>query len=188
MSCLLVLLVFGARLSLGQVVSSGTCPPGLRGMEDFQPSLYLGRWYEYASCFELFEAAGVCVRATYTDESPNVGVFNEQKNSLSGGYISIKGAAHPTNHSAEYVVLFPVSFPTDVRNYAVVETDYTGYSFVYICDQYLGLFKVESLWLLTREQTPSAEFVQAAYSRMTELGLPVQILKETPQTDCDVLP
>jgi len=171
----------------------GACP-AIRGMPNFEPAKYLGPWYEYANTFEIYQIGQSCVRATYTDEGPTqVGVFNEGINTITGNYANIKGNARITNPSdtrAELKVAFDiVPFGQDGNepNYFVVDTDYTSYSLVYNCSPKLFL-KKESLWLLTRQQTPSAAFVKWAYSRMESLGLPVSSLRKTEQNDCAELP
>ena len=55
------------------------------GMAGFDQSRYLGAWYEYANVFEIYQIGGTCVRATYTDEGTNVGVFNEAINTMYKG-------------------------------------------------------------------------------------------------------
>jgi len=146
----------------------GACP-AIRGMPNFEPAKYLGPWYEYANTFEIYQIGQSCVRATYTDEGPTqVGVFNEGINTITGNYANIKGNARITNPSdtrAELKVAFdivPFGQGGNEPNYFVVETDYTSYSLVYNCSPKLFL-KKESLWLLTRQQTPSAAFVKWAY-------------------------
>ena len=54
----------------------------LLGMAGFDKSRYLGAWYEYSNVFEIYQIGGTCVRATYTDEGNNVGVFNEAINTM----------------------------------------------------------------------------------------------------------
>ena len=51
-------------------------------MAGFDKSRYLGAWYEYSNVFEIYQIGGTCVRATYTDEGNNVGVFNEAINTM----------------------------------------------------------------------------------------------------------
>ena len=66
-------------------------------MTNFDKTSYLGEWYEYANVFEFYQdlpckfdkttisqifetillVGGKCVRATYTNEGDEVGVFNE---------------------------------------------------------------------------------------------------------------
>ena len=48
-------------------------------------------------------------------------------------------------------------------NYRVLATDYENYSIVYDCLDILGLFKAESLWLLTRAQFPDQDLVDEGY-------------------------
>ena len=48
-------------------------------------------------------------------------------------------------------------------NYRVLATDYLNYAIVYDCFDIFGLFKAESLWLLTRAETPEQGLVDQAY-------------------------
>ena len=64
------------------IIRSGFCKENVRGMTQFSKDQYLGAWYEYANTFEVYEIGGTCVRATYTDEGDQIGVFNEQVNSM----------------------------------------------------------------------------------------------------------
>merc|ERR1711992_168466 len=52
----------------------------------------------------------------------------------------------------------------------------------------LGVAKAESIWFLTREQHPAESLVAQGYEIMADLGLPVDSVKATPQTNCDILP
>ena len=52
---------------------------------------------------------------------------------------------------------------TSRPNYRVLATDYQNFAIVYDCLDLLGLFKAESLWLLTREQFPEKDIVDEGY-------------------------
>lgn len=74
-------------------------------------------------------------------------------------------------------------------NYMVVDTDYDTFAIVYSCSpKPLIPVKKESLWLLTRVQYPTKSLVEQAYTRMRQLGLPVDSLEKTSQSNCQLLP
>jgi len=102
---LLLTLTFSSVIHAA-VPSFGSCP-NVPGISNFNRKRYLGPWYEYANVFEIYQIGGTCVRATYTDEGNQIGVFNEQVNSLTGNYGNIKGSARPANrYRAEFIVGF----------------------------------------------------------------------------------
>merc|ERR1719167_1134851 len=105
-------------------------------------------------------------------------------------YGNSNGTARPTEGSpAELIVSFDgVPFSSSSPNYRVGETDYENYAIVYNCKSILGFLKKESLWFLTRSQTPKEAIVSEGYSRMTELGLPVGKLRLTKQDNCQDMP
>jgi lipocalin len=143
--------------------------------------------------FEFYQLGSECVRATYTDLGNEIGVFNEQINSLTGNYGNVKGSARPAQRSGEFIVGFSnIPFGGggggNTPNYRVVDTDYSSYAIVYNCNPFLGFLKKESLWLLTRAQFPSKYLVSNAYRKMDQLGLPRRSLAKTPQNKCSKLP
>merc|ERR1712223_1921495 len=103
MSCLLFLaLVLPFHLSEAYTVRPGRCPEYVMGMTNFDKTSYLGEWYEYANVFEFYQDlpfGGKCVRATYTNEGDEVGVFNEFVSPVTG-YGNIKGSARFANPSS----------------------------------------------------------------------------------------
>merc|ERR1712037_749351 len=194
-SCLL-LLILSPSFSLAAIgISTGSCP-SVRGMTDFDLSAYLGQWYEYSNMFEIYQDV-FAVGATYVEEGDTVGVKNEYVSPLTG-YGSIDGSARFANSSAvgELVVNFnnPAAgrslFGRDPNtpNYSVVDTDYTSYSVVYMCRPVAGIFKKESLWLLTRDALPSDATVDTALGVMRTNDLPWENLVKTSQTGCKALP
>ena len=47
-------------------------------------------------------------------------------------------------------------------DYRIISTDYKEHSLVYSCTDFLGLFKIEYVWLLTRQRTLSEEIATLA--------------------------
>merc|ERR1712037_803509 len=197
----ILLLLSSLQFSSAFIVRAGLCPEYVRGMTSFDKDAYLGQWYECANVFEFYQDlpfGGKCVRATYTDEGDEVGVFNEYVSEVTG-YGNIKGSARfadPSSGRGELIVGFGpfgrkkrAFFGDGNRaNYLVVKTDYTSYSVVYNCNPVGAILKKESLWLLTRDQQPSQATIAAGYKVMSDYKLPGGHLVNTDQTGCSLLP
>jgi len=201
----ILLLLSSLQFSSAFIVRAGLCPEYVKGMSNFNKDAYLGQWYEYANVFEFYQDlpfGGKCVRATYTDEGDEVGVFNEYVSEVTG-YGNIKGSArfaNPSSGRGELIVSFgPFSSSLGRKkralfgdrnrpNYSVVKTDYTSYAVVYNCNPVGAILKKESLWLLTRDQQPSQATINAGYKVMANYNLPKGNLVKTEQTGCSLLP
>ncbi len=58
-----------------------------------------------------------------------------------------------------------VHFPgTPAGDYWLIGVDYDNYAAVYSCSDFLGLFKFEYAWLLTRSRTPSEDVVSGFFN------------------------
>lgn len=140
------------------------CPrPALQ--PDFQPSLYQGYWYEQIRSkfipYELWD----CVLVKYTlNPDGTVGVLNTEFNALTKQVQSIQGLA--TFNGPQGSVRF-FSW-TNAGDYRVVATDYTSWAAVYSCSLFLGLFRTETVWILTRERYPSDALLNAAFARLRQ--------------------
>jgi len=197
----ILLLLSSLQFSSAFIVRAGRCPEYVMGMTNFDKDAYLGQWYEYANVFEFYQDlpfGGKCVRATYTDEGDEVGVFNEFVSEVTG-YGNIRGSARfadPSTGRGELIVGFgpfgrkkrALFGESNRANYLVVKTDYTSYVVVYNCNPVGNILKKESLWLLTREQQPSQATINAGYKVMKDYNLPKANLVRTDQTGCSLLP
>ena len=65
----------------------------------------------------------------------------------------------PGNEQVFTQVYYPGS---PVGNYWLLDTDYTNFSSVYQCFEFLGIWKYEFASILTRSRTPSEEVVSEA--------------------------
>jgi apolipoprotein D and lipocalin family protein len=134
-----------AKWSLGACAS-----PTLQS--GFDSSQYVGTWYEFARDEKIPFEYGDCTQARYslnTDGTLNVhnSLFNEKTSQVDSAYAKAK-----CNGPQCYVKFF-LTYSGDYR---VVSTDYTNYSIVYSCSGFLGLFKSEYVWILTRAETLDA--------------------------------
>ncbi|CAL9689283.1 unnamed protein product [Knipowitschia caucasica] len=156
-----------ALAASAQVISFGRCPkPAVQA--NFDPSKYIGRWYEIEKLPTGFQK-GECGTATYSAKSAGViGVFNSEL--LKDGTInSIAGSAKVK--SPEEPAKLEVSFSgTPPGPYWVLSSDYEGHSLVYGCQE-LGIFKGELSWILSREPTISDETREELHSILTAAGV-----------------
>merc|ERR1712181_36978 len=147
---------------------------------------------------DVYAVGAKCVRATYTEEGDVVGVKNEYVSPLTG-YGSIDGSARFANSSTVGELIVNFNNPAgrslfgreseNAPNYSVIDTDYPSYSVVYMCRPiFAGIFKKESLWLLTRDAVPSDATVETALGVMRTNSLPLKKLVKTSQTGCEALP
>ena len=130
----------------------GGCPsPTL--VSNFDASQYLGVWYEQARDKHAFFEDDDCTTTEYTTRTDGkVGVLNTQFNLKKQKFSQAKGTAK--FKGARGSVTFPVKYWFDTDgDYRVLDTDYTSYSIVYSCSDFLNIAGIEYVWILTRDET-----------------------------------
>ncbi|XP_017465555.1 PREDICTED: apolipoprotein D-like [Rhagoletis zephyria] len=174
-------------LTHAQVEFSGDCPCDVTVQSNFNVSAYLGVWYEYAKYPVYFEADGKCVKAEYTlKDNGEVGVVNSMINVTDNELTDIVGYAVEVEN-AKLKVTFPVTPAFNATtNYWVLSTDYVNYSVVYSCQTAGGSSHYTIVWILTREQSPSEEFITKAKDVLTQNGVSLSELVVTDQSNCKV--
>jgi len=203
----MALRVLFSVLALGFVLNLDTVHgrPGVGKCKDFpvmtgfEPQKYLGRWYEYAKYFAIFELFGTCTNAIYSDASTEdrfiIGVDNKGINRVTGNVDEALGTAiladpsDPTK-AANLIVNFDSNpFKSNTTNYSVVKTDYEKYSVVYSCSNGpLPGTDIEYFWILTREQFPDETMIKTIYAEAEKAGFNTEHLWKTKQTDCPKMP
>ncbi|XP_050327293.1 apolipoprotein D-like [Bactrocera neohumeralis] len=180
---IVALALFG--IAQAQVQFSGACPCNVQVQPDFDVAAYLGSWYEYAKYPVYFEANGKCVKAEYTlKDNGQVGVVNSMIEATTDQTSDIVGYAVVVEN-AKLLVTFPVSPAYNVSsNYWVLSTDYTNYSVVYSCQPTQDDSHSLVVWILTREQNPSAELIAKAKDVLTSNGVSLSPLVVTDQSGC----
>ena len=133
---------------------------------------YSGRWYEiWRDATIPFELGASCTTATYT-KLTNTTIKVENRCyywPLSFLAFNIEGAAK-CNANAQCYVSFtsPPFFDRD-PNYLVLDTDYTSYSIVYSCNNFLnGLMKYENVWFLSRTPLVSTDLLNKVTNIITK--------------------
>uniref|UniRef100_A0A8C6THC6 Apolipoprotein D n=1 Tax=Neogobius melanostomus TaxID=47308 RepID=A0A8C6THC6_9GOBI len=180
-----LLLLLAAASSHSQSFHFLKCPtPTLQ--ENFNATKYLGTWYEIEKLPAMFER-GTCVQAKYSlRPDGTVRVHNSEL--LANGKInSIEGVATITDPSQPAVL--SVSFYRGLPDapYMVLSTDYSSYSLVYSCSDYLGLFHVDFAWILSRTRELDGATIGQLRNELTAIGVDTDRLSITAQTGCGVM-
>ncbi|XP_061385933.1 apolipoprotein D-like isoform X2 [Danaus plexippus] len=168
-----------------QILFPGACPD-VAAMSDFDPSRYLGKWYEAEKYFAAFELGGTCITANYKlKDNGAISVVNEQFSLLTGTKKSITGEAVQVSRSepAKLSVTFsslPVNIPAP---YWIVSTDYDSYALIWSCYDF-GIFHTRNAWILTRQRKPSASVLDEAYSAADKNNINRSYFMRTDQTNC----
>ncbi|XP_050729987.1 apolipoprotein D-like isoform X2 [Eriocheir sinensis] len=178
-----VVLVLVLVVVLVGVAEGGTCPkyPIIR---DFDFQRYMGLWYQQDKRQASWEAPGRCWRTLYSRDRKN-GQFKMKmifESTLTNrverydSQLTLQGPAKPS--LIKYSI--PLTFMED--EFQVLATDYESFALEYKCDPNGILEKQESIWLLTREKTPSPLVLQRAYAIMHHLGIDIRKLERVDQT------
>ncbi|XP_065083745.1 apolipoprotein D-like [Ochlerotatus camptorhynchus] len=165
----------------GQVVSLGKCPY-MPVVADFNPSAFLGLWYEQRKYPNLFQIGGKCNTAEYSmKHDGTLSIINRHENKLTG----IETGEHGYGRMlfpGKLKVRFPQPWKSDAP-YFIIGTDYSNYAVVVTCSEY-GLVNGKIAWILTRHRYPSQKVMHKAYTEMEHANLSVAFLKKTDQNHC----
>ena len=154
-------------LALVQEVSCGwewgPCPK-TPVMQNFNLNSYTGMWYEQVRDKSVWYETGDCVQARYTRQADgSVEVRNSQRKP---GQNFIKPARSAKAKCSETKGQCYVSFfYFDKADYAILDSDFTNWAVVKNCQTYfLGLFRQEVVWILTRDPDGDTTAAFAAIS------------------------
>ena len=132
-----------------------------------------------------------CTRAQYGDLGGGIVSVHNQENlppALNGTFAEICGTAYqadPVNSPAELVVGFPQAEDGRPANYKVLSTDYTSYSAVYNCENFLNDQFQYYGWVLTREANPSEQLIEDVLAIFVENNIPLDDFEVTYHNNCD---
>lgn len=153
------------------------CPDKV-ALTDFNATLYMGKWYEYAkSGMVPYEEGGVCVTAEYSlpSDAANITVVNSMKDNATMELNTTTGWAEfaTDQHSeAKLKVHFPGS-PV-AGNYWVLSTDYANYSIVWSCAKHPGTeMATEISWILLRDVENANMTLEKVEEELKTLQLPM---------------
>jgi apolipoprotein D and lipocalin family protein len=147
----------------------------------FELESYLGTWYQVAGTPEPFNAQCKCTFAQYTlNDNGTVGVNNTCQ--AGPRPISIVGTATPVGPeygaTGAFQVQFPGEDPPDCPGPNYIVQDYTGEFSLVQSNNFSSLF------ILSREQHPEEETLDAWIKRAALLGANADAIVKVDQTDC----
>ena len=159
-------LTIAAALAMGEALASnvfrGCQTPEVQ--QNFDLDAYLGEWYEQRRDKDCAYESGVCTTATYSmNDDGSIRVLNNdyvEENSEWGGGVGRATIVDPSKDEGYLKVKFVPLVPAG--DYKILETDYTSYTVLYTCMGLPGVYNIEYVWILTREQDPSDEVMDHA--------------------------
>ena len=144
-------------------VSLGSCPD-FKGMANFEPEKYMGRWYGISKdVTNFYELIGSCNVADYTlNDDRTVEVHNWGSKLLKTDDIIGKAAIVDSKDATLDVQFFSEPSASADGNYTVLYTDYETYTVVYDCRYLLnGLVAYQIVDVLARTPTlPDSKMIE----------------------------
>jgi len=160
----------------------GECPK-VPTQANFEPSKYLGVWYEITKLPFVTEAGGYCITANYTlKANGRINVDNRlHKGSVDGPLDQAIGEAYIADPKEP--AKLSVSFGFVAAPYWVLATDYTSYAMVLSCTNFFG-YRLEYAWILSRTPTIEPSLKAALLSKFKAATVdPAQFI-DTVQEGC----
>jgi len=194
--------IFGILFFVGNsqiVTPGGKCAP-VPVIDDFDPTKYVGEWYEMVRYPVPFQnKQDKCVKVTYgpRDET-SITVNNtsiEPERDSDKWYLSwVLGQAEqvrPLAHPNQLYVSFNFNAARASRaprrsNYDVMDTDYETYTIIMSCVELPAIGSVEYGWILARDQKfrETEMFAKVHQKAIDEFGFKTEKTIQAQQTNC----
>lgn len=164
-----------------------TCP-NTTVADPFDVSQYLGLWYEIATTpdeVNTFERNCYCTRANYTLENDGSVLVQNSCNhgSVSGPLYIANGTAIIEDPSQPAKLSVSFGSPVYAPYWIIINDDYEN-AVVWSCSSF-GLFRVEFMWILSRQPTMSSSTYQMLTSEaQKKTGYDVSRLILSTQQGC----
>ncbi len=143
-------------------------PKGVRPVENFDISRYVGKWYEIARLDHRFEKGLSNTSATYTlRKDGGIDVLNRGYDRQKAAWKEVSGKGYFVGDRSvgSLKVTF---FPPFYASYNVIALDREGYSYALVCGPTRGY-----LWILSRTPTLDQKIVDELIQYASEKGFPV---------------
>ncbi len=160
-------------LFLAPAVLSGcvSVPSGVKPVENFDVTRYLGTWYEIARLDHSFERGLTNVSATYTPRPDGgITVLNKGYHERSGRWKQAKGRAYLVGEQSTGFLKVSFFGPF-YGSYVIIALDRDDYAYAMVCGPNRSY-----LWLLARRQTLEKPILDALLAQAKELGFDTEAL------------
>ena len=147
----------------------GSCPEPTDVLKNLDIEKYMGKWFDYysdASIRELNDFS--CGVHTYTLTDRKKKLFKEDYNYEiwywpfnAHGFSMDVQCLKDGSGQCDYDINQSQTFNMDKPKLQILDTDYVTYTVVYSCWEDWGLFYRDALWVLTRQNTPAFETMEA---------------------------
>ncbi|XP_008552231.1 bilin-binding protein-like [Microplitis demolitor] len=164
--------------TLAQISRPGSCPY-VKPVENFQPENYTGVWYEIKRYDNFYELNHKCTCVNVTLESHNrLKLAARYMNSLSGSISNSLAMAYPIKGISIPQYRVKSSKSADPHNSVttILDTDYTNYSIVYMCQEVESTHLIY-LWIFSRERTLSLKTLGQRLKVEADNHLPIEYLQ-----------
>ncbi len=140
-------------------------PSGIKPIEDFDVTRYLGTWYEIARLDHSFERGLTDVSATYTPRTDGgIDVLNRGYNQRSGRWKQAKGRAYFVRERTTGFLKVSFFGPF-YGSYVIMALDRDAYSYALVCGPNRSY-----LWVLARETTLNQAVLDRLLAQAKESG------------------
>ncbi|KAK4029638.1 hypothetical protein OUZ56_022609 [Daphnia magna] len=183
--CLVVLLAALVQIQNmnAQVLGPGSCPNAI-AVSDFEIDQYLGKWYNNRNYFSILQTGQDCVTVEYEKSGGRIIVKNGGLALITRKKLtSVARASVTSSGKLNVSFITPNVFTLGNENYWILGTDYDSYAVGWSCLPF-GLFHFEMAWILTRDQNPSDETIDAALAVLEKNGIDQKKLKLINQENC----
>merc|ERR1719430_1005100 len=180
------------RESIPSFLVPGKCPvvdeKALWAEQKPNHSKYAGRWYEVAISKNDFQLVKQCAKS---DLTYNNNGFNHITTGLdqSGNPIRREGVTYDfTTGANRETPHLSIQFeqPSFAAPYVILDTDYDNYSCIYSCTDYNGNFVSDFLFVWSRSQQLSSDYMNRCMTAFRRIGLDTGRLQTVEQSQtCD---
>ncbi|XP_050510921.1 apolipoprotein D-like [Diabrotica virgifera virgifera] len=158
--------------------------PDVKGVLNFDPSKFVGLWYEQQRYPTILENNGKCVSTKYSlNSDESIGINTRYLNAESNEWTILEGVGVSDSTTGEAKFTVTYKNPALTAPFWILDIDYDQFFIPYSCIIQDG-HVVENLYIQTRSLNPSNDVINAALKVINDNNLDATLLLHTDKT-CD---